>query len=356
MRFLIWCSLIFTFAAPLGCRQGSRKAKPSESAIGAVAKLIVQPKGNGSGQLNAGALDDFYDSQIKILNGPELAALAAEKAGATKPGTPLAPVSLKIARMPGNPIVTLIGSSESPEFARAWLDALIQAYVLKVQGVIANEDELKARSASIRSKKAASESALKEAEKNLTLFKLDHDSVSEVDKAIAEKKLKRLRSASAFFQSELNLMAKSDLETDLQRRKGSLAPPADMPEDFLRLLNTNLSPNEQAYLEALGRNDAATIKATKLLAESDQKARIDSFNMQLTTANQLAGDLDKRLKEMDSNEAMLKQFSAAVQVASAEYEALKEKELKAEGVPGTSEAPGVLVEIIQRPSEIEAAK
>jgi hypothetical protein len=340
----------------MGCRKGSGKAKPSEAAVGAVAKLIVQPKGNGTGELNSGALDDFYDFQIKILKSPELAALAAEKADAAKLGSAPAPVSLKIARMPGNPIVTLIGTSDSPEFARAWLDALIQAYALKVQGVIADENELKARSESIRGRKATAESALKEAEKNLTLFKLDHDATSEMEKTIAEKKLKRLKSASAFFQSELNLMAKSDLETDLQRRKASLAPPADMPEDFLRLLNTNLSPNEQAYLEALGRNDAATTKATKILAESDQKARIDSFNMQLSTANQLAVDLDKRLKEMEANEAMLKQLSAAVQAASLEYEALKQKELKADGVPNANEGPGVLVEIIQRPSEIETAK
>ena len=352
MRSVLWCSLALVVALPVGCRRGGGKAKPAEDPGVAVAKLIVQPTGAGSDEMTAGALDDFYDKQIQLLRGEELRAAVLKDAvkGADM-------VSLKVARMPGNSVITLIGHSESPQDAGDYLNALIDAYVKKVQGVVADEDALKQKTETAGARKTAAEKTLREAEKKLALFKLEHESEhAENDKALAEAKVKRLDSARSFYESELKVSEKADLETDLQRRRTAVNPPTDMPEEFQRLINSNLTPNEQAYLDALTRNDPATTKATRVSAEADQKARIESFKSQLATVKQLAADLDRRIKEINAAEATIKKLSETVDAAKAEYEKLRANELQ--GSPGSdSKAPaGVMVTIIEKPGKPAAAK
>ena len=198
---------------------------------------------------------------------------------------------------------------------------------------------------------------MRESEKKLALFKLDHEAAhAETDKANAQSKLKRLESARAFYQAELDITAKTDLETDLQRRKSVLVPPADMPEEFLRLINSNLTPNEQAYVDSLSRNDPATTKATRILAETDQKARIESFKLQLSTVKQLSDDLQKRIKEIETSEATVKALTEAVDKARRSYEQLKDEELKS-NIPGEGkQASGVLVTIIEKPATVSAGR
>jgi hypothetical protein len=357
MRFALWCSLLLIIGIPVGCRKGASKGKTQTGSGVAVAKLIVQPTGSGSDELTIGALDDFYDKQIRLLNHDELKGMAQKKAFEANSELPAAAVTLQVARMSGNSIITLIGRSESPRLASSFLNELINTYVQRVQGVIADDLEIRARTETVRAKKAAAEKGLREAEKKLALFKLDHEAThAETDKAASQAKLKRLESARGFYQAELDITAKADLETDLQRRRNLVTPPADMPEEFQRLINSNLTPNEQAYVDALGRNDPATTKVTRLLAEGDQKARIESFKLQLGTVKQLTEDLQKRIREIEAAETSVKSLASAVDVARKAYDELKTAELQNDVTGAGNQPPGVLVTIIEKPAPVSTSK
>lgn len=350
MRSAFWCCVVLAVVFPVGCRRDGSKTKSAEDPGVAVAKLIVQPTGAGSEDIVGGALDDFYDRQMSILRGDELRSAIIKSAGASAEAA-----SLKVARMPGNSVITLIGHGSTPSEAGAYINLLIDAYVKKVQGVVADEKSLQERSKSLSARKTAAEKTLREAEKKLTLFKLEHDTArADNDKAMSDAKLKRLQSARNFYESELKITEKADLETDLQRRRTAVNPPTDMPEEFQRLINSNLTPNEQAYLDSLARNDPATTKATRVNAEADQKARIESFKTQLSTVNEIARDLEKRLKTIAADEATTKKLSEAMAAAKTEYDNLRSSELQGTNVTDTKAPAGVMVTIIEKPATPEA--
>ena len=356
MRFALWLYILCLVGAFTGCRRSSGGAIAPDANV-VVARLLVQPGNTAATGSQSKGLEDFYDAQVSLLDGDELKRAAISKAMAGKTVASAPPLGVQVARIRGKPIVTISVRCESQEYAKAYLDALITEYVTKVQGVITNEDEQKKQAQTGPDQLAGAENALREAEKSVARFKLDHDTQRfESEIANARKRVKKLVSAESFYQSELDLMSKTGLDSDLMRRRNAVNVPADMPEEFSRLINGNLTPNEQAYLDALTKTDLGTIKATRTLAEQDQKTRLESFRHQLDTVRELARDQEKRITETVAAANELQKLEKNLSVTRDVYQKIKQTQTKAETEVVTSLASGVVVTIIEKPAAIAPPK
>ena len=315
-----------------------------------VAKLIVRPGTTKAMAPFQGNLEDFYDQQVSILASGELKGVAQDKAGKVAKG-PNDAVTVQVARIKGSELLNLITRANSGEYAKAYAEALLDAYITKVQ-----EHSDKAAPEVDAKEAADAEQKLKEAENAEYRYRLENGSANlDTEFDAARRKLKRLNSAMDYYSTELAMMAKTNLDLEVTRRKYPPPPPADMPEEFLRVLNYQLTPNEQAYLNAMTKADSAATAATRPQAEKDYKARIDAFKRQYETAKQLAADQEKKAAAMEASIAEGKKLTASLDAAKANYKKYRSTETQEAAALLQVKMPGVMVNVIQRPELVTVA-
>jgi hypothetical protein len=358
MRRGFWLGLSAILLAGSSCRQKKQQNGASDHPAGnniTVAKLLVRPGSKAAQELKNRNFEDFYEAQRSALENPETQKIASEKAGAFL-GEPPPAIALRVARVKGSEVMNIIVRCSSADYAKSYVTALIEAYIVKVQGIqLENEDKQVegGKSAEL----IAAEKKLDDTEKALRLFKLEHDGaqlISEIE--AGRKRLKRLASTQSFYVSELDFLSRSTLDADVARRKFPPTPPLDIPEEFARVLGLQLTPNEEAYLNALTKADSAAVAATKPRAEKDHAARIESHRHQLAAVRELIKDGEKQLLEMDALASEAKKMEDAFAKARASYEKLHSAE-NASSVEALSNntGPQVVIIVIQKPDLVNAA-
>ncbi len=290
-----------------------------------VAKLIVSPGTLASANVKSN-LEDFYDYQVSILDSPELKAAAQDAASKVVAGAERMPINVQIARIKGSEVLNVITRSASPEYAIAYSEALIATYIHKVQGNRPNNPN------------EAAEPPLKG------------------DLEAVQRRIKRLQSAEGFYRAELDFIGRSSLDMEVTRRKYPQSPPSDMPEEFVRVLSLQLTPNEQAYLNALTKADPVAAEATRGQAEHDRKIRLESLGKQLQTVVELIRDQQKRIENL---EILIRQNSSLekdVAKTRADYDKLHGDEAQKANDPLLKgSVPDVVVNVIQKPVVMGAA-
>ena len=355
MQSGFWLGLGVLLIFDAGCRKKTHGLEGDADGKVIVAKIVLRPVNKAGIELKNRSAVDFYNSQRSVLEGDEVRAIALEKASAAA-GSPAMKISVQVAHVNETEAFNIIAHCESVDYAKAFVQAMIEAYILKVQGVLQEPDE-KETPAGNSAERSAAEIKLKDAEKALNFFKLEHDAMqASKETEVTRKRLRSLSAAESFYVSELDLMARSSLDVDVSRRKYPPSPPTDMPEEFVRVLALQLTPNEQAYLNAMTKADTAAIAATKQQAQKDHDRRIESLQHQLDAVKELIRDAQKKLSEMDGQTTEAKKLEAALNQSRAAYDHIRKAETQAEtDALVKSNGPQVVVVIIQKPELVNVA-
>lgn len=348
MRYLSWMGGIVMIFISSACHRASIIENDSQSQV-VVAKIIVQPNKKTVSNLHNRSLEDFYDHQVSLLESVELKGLAEKKvSSANQDGNTL---KLQVARIKGSSVLNIIARSASPTYAKAYLESLLEEYILKVQGTRDDTAQGKLPNPDEQVQIDAAYQKVQAAEKNLAMFKLENESFNlETERSIAQRRVKRLDTALAFYRAELEQMSKLGLENDIRRRVSPSAPPTEMPEEFARMVSVGLTPNEQAYLDALSKTDERTKTVTKTLAEMDMKARADSYNHQADAVLELANDLNKRLGEIERKLKEAGRLEGELAQTRGIYDGLKTPPTNKEPSSKDTEVEGVIVSVMESPT------
>lgn len=319
-----------------------------------VAKLVVRP-GKSEAVDWKGNLEDFYNNQTQVLDDAELKDVARNKAAklATAPATP---ATVQVVRIRGSEILSLITHTASPEYGKAFLNALIDAYVVKVQGTRLDEEAV------VPASQPAPEYA--EAEKNFRaaesaekIFAGEND-LTHVKSLIenSQRHLARLASAENFYNGELDLMKRTGLDMDITRRKYPPQPPADMPAELARVVQLALTPNQLAYLNAMTKADNTAKEATRPGAQRDETSQMESLQRQLATVKDLQEDERKRIAEQQAILAKSKELEINLEKARAEFAKFESSEsAQKDQALAKPKVGSVVVSVVQKPEVVNAS-
>ncbi len=259
----------------------------------------------------------------------------------SRPDLAPAPVAIQVERVRGSNIVSVIGRGDSPDFSSALVDAVMEAYVASVNPAEAD------KGASSAADNEDAEKNLQEAERAWTAFRVEHDLARlKSDLAAAERRQKRLAVAKSFYEQELGLADKLNLEQDIRRRQASSTIPPEMPAELAALVRTSLTVGELAYLSALRGGNAPVLEAAKIEAEKDREERTRSFRKQMEIATDLAtttaGEI-ARLQALQTESTRLQSLHQAAEAAYVEKKS-REKNLG----PGLNNSVRPMVSITER--------
>lgn len=138
-----------------------------------VAGIKVDPQGNGpDGVLNMQmALQDFYGTQIEILESGELKKRALERVRGLHPELKEVPVDIKVTQTKGSSILKIAAVGDEQKYTRVYLDALLDDYMAfrqemieKSVGTAINKviEEVLSREKDVKKKSEALDAFLKE--------------------------------------------------------------------------------------------------------------------------------------------------------------------------------------------------
>ena len=353
---LQWCGWLGVGAllmANAGCRKHSGFTDGLANEKTVVAKLMVRP-GNDKAFDWKRNLEDFYDNQAQVLDDAELKAVARANAAKVVP-PPDAPATVQVVRIRGSEMLSLITHCPSVDYGKAFLNALIDAYVVKVQG--SRLDQPVALPSTAPPEMTEVEKKYRDAESAEKIFAGEND-LALVKTAIdnSQRHLARLRSAENFYVGELDLIKRTGLDMDITRRKYPPQPPADMPAELARVVQLGLTPNQLAYLNAMTKADSAAKEATRPAAQKDETTQVESLQRQLATVKDLQEDERKRI---DTQQAILtksKELESSLEKTHAEFEKEQSSESAQKNQAVASPKAGsVVVSVVQKPEVVNAS-
>lgn len=258
-----WWFLLLTAAIAI-CVQALRITGKATEYI-ALGKLVVGIQINPSGKdivVQNMMPQDFYGTQIEIIESGELRRRALERVRGEHPELNEKEVEIRVTQTKGSSILNVAGVGEEPKFTRIFLDSLLVEFIAfrremidKSVGTAMNKviEEVLSREKAVKEKFEALNSYLKN--NDLVVF--------EGDRSQAAAYLKQLQSNLYVYQTEFKMMEKMGLEDYLRSKERGNAATTDVPSsplvkssgtpDVIRLEDPSggLARAEVDYLKAM---------------------------------------------------------------------------------------------------------
>ncbi|MEI6535469.1 MAG: hypothetical protein WCN98_09030, partial [Verrucomicrobiaceae bacterium] len=222
-----WWFLLLTAAIAI-CVQALRITGKATEFI-ALGKLVIGLQVNPSGQSNVVQQmmpQDFYGTQIEILEGGELRRRALERVRGEHPELKEIDVEIRVTQTKGSSILNVAGVGEEPKFTRIFLDSLLVEFIAFRREMI--EKSVGTAMNKVIEEVLSREKAVKEKSDALNSFLKNNDLVVfEGDRNQAATYLRQLQGSLYLYQTELKLMEKMGLEDYLRsKERGGSGPSA----------------------------------------------------------------------------------------------------------------------------------
>lgn len=224
-----WWFLLLTAAIAI-CVQALRITGKATEYI-ALGKLVVGIQINPSGKdavVQNMMPQDFYGTQIEIIESGELRRRALERVRGEHPELTEKEVEIRVTQTKGSSILNVAGVGEEPKFTRIFLDSLLVEFIAFRRDMI-NKSVDTAMNKVIE-EVLSREKAVKEKFEALNNYLKNNDLVIfEGDRSQAAAYLKLLQSNLYAYQTEFKMMEKMGLEDYLRsKERGNTATP-DVP-------------------------------------------------------------------------------------------------------------------------------
>ncbi len=215
-----WWFLLLTAAIAI-CVQALRITGKATEFI-ALGKLViglqVTPSGKDTGVVQNMMPQDFYGTQIEIIESGELRRRALERVRGEHPELKEIDVEIRVTQTKGSSILNVAAVGEEPKFTRVFLDSLLVEFIAfrremidKSVGMAMNKviEEVLSREKSVKEKSDAMNNFLKN--NDLVVF--------EGDRNTAAAYLKQLQNNLYLYQTESKMMQKMGLEDYLRSKE-----------------------------------------------------------------------------------------------------------------------------------------
>jgi len=223
-----WWILLVTLLLSLGIQWlWLRQRPPSFVSAG---QMIVNVKLDiPSENTYSEELDNFYGTQVALMQSESVASLANQLLNEEYPGLHRVPVGVQVTVEPKTSIFDLQAVGEDPRYTKAYLQATMDGYINLKKDLLANASSV--AKSNIRDELAQLSLKLQKSKEDLLNFQASNSVVllQENGGNSAADYLANLNKQLAERQSELQLLKSLSLDEDLQLQQGAFVPAGSAP-------------------------------------------------------------------------------------------------------------------------------
>lgn len=276
-------------------------------------KVSVHEGGRGGETIENTMQQDFYGTQIEILESGALRARALERIRSLHPELKEIDVEVRVTQTKGSAILNVAAVGEEPKYTRLYLDALLDEYIAFRKEMI--DKSVGTAMNKVIEEVLVKERQFKEAQAQLTQFLNANDKERfEQGGNQAAQYLLQLEGTNYVYQTELHMMDGMQLEDYLrnkQRTEAGTAAPATMPKieglagtpttprlNLPDVGSSGLGRTEADYLKAIGDlrlKEAERLQLLKTYREAHEM--VQEANRQIEAQKSLISILETQSKE-----------------------------------------------------------
>lgn len=196
---------------------------------------------------------NFFGTQIELMNSAEVRNKAATQVQSRRPDLTPVPVSIEIMQVPRTSVFVLTATGSSPEYVKAYLDAVMQSYIEKRASIVSTKSQNTL--SAITDELNRMEKELRNQEDDLYKWQKENNLVfQQTESNATAQRLARLNEELANLQIEYNMLDQLTIEQNLDRMNlPGGTEPAGGEQNVATIgsvANINMSGAPQEYMAA----------------------------------------------------------------------------------------------------------